>query len=515
MTMNIDAGSSLPLSGAVSRAQRSWLPWLAVAAVLVAAIALRNVVAANTDVSWLLIAGERVLDGQHLYADILETNPPMAVLVYLPGIAIARTVGVRPELVTDGILLVLAMVSLWAASIILSRSAKLDEARQWPQAAFAAAVLTILPMHIFGQREHIALICFLPALAGYVRRAGGGSLPLWTMLVAGIGAGMTLTFKPHFVFAPAFCIAAAAIRSRSWRPLFAPENFIAAAIVVIYGVLTSIFFPEYFTMILPLVRDVYVPLTMPFSALVGSTATTLWAIVAFSVFVLAHRLRDQERLQTGVLVAFAASLGFAVAFFLQGKGWAYQSYPMLAVGMITLGYAIAAFHGVTQADRRISLAGLLLLATVFASGSLWFNATFNVREIDEPVARLKPHPKILMLSGEAVIGHPLVRTLQGVWVSRQQGLWVREFVRRLRQNGPIDPQTDARLDGYLMRERQGVIEDFIKQPPDVILIDNLSSDWGAWARSDPELTNLLKPYVLSQTIRGIDILYRKADASAS
>jgi hypothetical protein len=131
-----------------------------------------------------------------------------------------------------------------------------------------------------------------------------------------------------------------------------------------------------------------------------------------------------------------------------------------------------------------------------------------VGPIEAAVAGLGPHPKILMLSGEAAIGHPLVRTLQGQWVSREENLWVREFVRLTRNNGPLDPQADAKLDGYLAQERGWLIEDFKRLPPDVVLVDNLRDGWGAWARSDAELTELLKPYSLAQTVDGVDILRR-------
>ena len=53
------------------------IPWLALAALFAAAIALRHGLAANTDVSWLLTVAERVLNGQRLYLDVIETNPPI------------------------------------------------------------------------------------------------------------------------------------------------------------------------------------------------------------------------------------------------------------------------------------------------------------------------------------------------------------------------------------------------------------------------------------------------------
>src|SRR5713101_4776931 len=101
MTSNIDAVSRIPLCDLAVRVKPSPLLWFLIALVFVVAIVLRQVVPLNTDVSWLLTIGERVLDGQRLYVDIVEINPPMAVLAYLPGIAVARALGVDPKNVTD------------------------------------------------------------------------------------------------------------------------------------------------------------------------------------------------------------------------------------------------------------------------------------------------------------------------------------------------------------------------------------------------------------------------------
>jgi hypothetical protein len=54
------------------------------------AIVMRHLVAANTDVSWLITVAEKVLDGGRLYVDIIETNPPASILLYLPFVALAR-----------------------------------------------------------------------------------------------------------------------------------------------------------------------------------------------------------------------------------------------------------------------------------------------------------------------------------------------------------------------------------------------------------------------------------------
>jgi hypothetical protein len=119
-----------------------------------------------------------------------------------------------------------------------------------------------------------------------------------------------------------------------------------------------------------------------------------------------------------------------------------------------------------------------------------------------------------VLSAAAVIGHPMVRELGGTWVSRQEAFWVREVVRRALRDGTIDQATADRLAGYVARERAGLIEDFRKQPPDVVVIDNQDSDWGSWAAADPELSALLKAYVSVKNINGIEIL-RRADQTRS
>jgi hypothetical protein len=82
------AVSSPSLSRADDRGMLSSLSWLLIAALFVAAMLLRQFIPVNLDVSWLLVAGERMLDGERLYVDIVEINPPMSVFAYLPGIVL-------------------------------------------------------------------------------------------------------------------------------------------------------------------------------------------------------------------------------------------------------------------------------------------------------------------------------------------------------------------------------------------------------------------------------------------
>jgi hypothetical protein len=385
---------------------------------------------------------------------------------------------------------------------ILRLSAKLDNVRLRFLVVWTVAVVTILPMSVFAQREHLALLTFLPALAAYSLRSNRESLPMWATLVAGVGAGMTLAFKPYFAVPAIMCVAFAVASSRSWRTLFSPENLITGGLVTIYAIFCYIHYPEYFALIYPIVRDIYLSWSMSPSAVFFNPATMIYAIAIISLLWVLRR----RPLDSAALVMAFASLGFAFVFYVQGRGWSYQSYPMVALALLTMGYVLSTDG---QLHERLSrLPATAVLAVVFVLGSLWFNVRVYVGPIEGVVAGIKPNPRILVMSGEAAIGHPLVRTLHGVWVSRQECLWIRTFTRVTRERTTVDADLNAKLNGYLALERQWLIEDFKRLPPDVVLVDNLRDGWGAWAKADAELAQLLKPYVLVQTIEGIDILRR-------
>jgi hypothetical protein len=504
MTSQFNAASLRSPSGSAAREGLAPMPPILIGLVFAIAIVLRQIVPLNTDVSWLLVIGERMLDGQQLYRDIIEINPPMAAFAYLPGVALARFLGVDPRHVIDAQLLLLAAASLFAVSRILRLSPAMAPFRSGAFAVWAAAVVTILPMHVFAQREHIALLTFLPALAVYALRSNREPLPLWAILIAGAGAGITLAFKPFFTVPAALCILFAAIRSRSWRVLFAPENIIAGVIVTIVSLGTYTLYSEYFTVTYPLVRDTYLSWSMPAPVIFLNDATLISTVALVSVLL----ARQKTRPDPALLVAVLAAVGFAVSFFLQRRGWAYHSYPMVALALLAMGYVLTAAAGGAARSGRVEAASIFVMAATFAFGMLWFNANVYVGPIREAIAGLKPNPRILMLSGEAALGHPLVRDVGGVWVSREESLWIREFVRLTREKTIVDAATDAKLNDYLALERKWLIEDFRKLPPDIVLVDNLRDGWGDWARADAELSQLLKSYSLVRSVAGVDILRR-------
>jgi hypothetical protein len=484
-------------------ASRYWL-LLAVAA---AALALRLVLPIATDVSWLLTAGDKTLDGARPYLDFLEVNPPASIWLYLPAVWLARLTGLTAEFVTGALIFAGTFASLWLALRIAARG-RLFPSDILPQlAALFAAVLLILPAQTFAQREHIALIAFIPALALYACRASGRPVALDQVVVAGLLAGITVAIKPHLVFALIFAAAVAAFYARSWRPFFAFENWIAALVVLAYGAIVWFAYPAFISDVLPLVSAIYVPVRASLWKFLIHFATPIFALTALVIFALTRSRTPSPPFA----ILLAAAAGFAVSYYAQQKGWSYHSYPMLALIVAAAVIAFARrWHGAgneTSIERMRRLASAILVALLAGAAFVWMNFAVDMRALAETISKSAPRPAILSISADIAVGHPLTRQIGGNWVGRVCSQWIAAGALILKlETG--DPAARAKLDTYEARDRAMLIEDIRRAKPDIILVDRIRFDWLAWAKADPALAKELTNYRALDTINDVLILRR-------
>jgi hypothetical protein len=272
-----------------------------------------------------------------------------------------------------------------------------------------------------------------------------------------------------------------------------------------------IVFPDFFTVIGPLAKDVYIPVGKSFTAIISELGVSCWIAAVLLTVV----LKRGSGIGATVAVLLAISAGFAVAFFLQRKGWPYHAYPMIAVALFACGVAGAASLLVSKRHRLVGASAIIALVLLIGSATLWFRDVSNPSGLIPHLAKLGRNPALLVVSGEAGIGHPVVRELHGRWVSRENSLWITNFVRYMKQHGMISPEKEPVLEGYVARERAWLIEDIKQHPPTIVLVDNLTGQWGAWLRADAELSNLLKSYTKADSFEGIDILTRPDAAVTS
>lgn len=489
--------------------------WLALLLVFALALFLRHALQLNLDVSWGITMSDKILSGGRLYVDIIENNPPAAVFLYLPWVALARLLSIRPEIAIDAAVFAACGLSLWLSGCIL-RLAPFPFRRGFLAVVFAAA-LVLLPAQIFGEREHFAVILLLPALAIFVLRAGRIVPPWRWIAAAGIAAGLAACIKPHFALAVVFVAAAAAWSAKSWRPLLAPENFIAAGLAVAGAIATIVAYPEYLRDIVPLVLTVYVPVKAPLWRLLTHYAVPLWAAMLLMTVLFGQK----AALTAPRSLLLAASCGFALAFAIQGKGWPYQSYPMLVTALCALVVAFAEYWlaarsaGASLRSRAVSLAAALIVASLAGGAYHWLNDTADTRALAARITALRPHPKMLCICADYHVAHPLVRQVGGTWVSRVGSLWITADALIRNATERLDPVTRFRLAIFADRDRNMLSEDIENGKPDIIVVERKPFDWKAWAESDPVLSRRLKAYREVETIGRITVLERKSPPPAA
>ena len=490
------------------RALPRWLPLLVVVAL---ALLLRAVLSTNTDVSWGLTMAEKWLDGQRLYIDVIEVNPPATVFLYVLPVVIERTIGLRAETAIDALVFLAAAASLSVAALTLRGSSAVKAGDGWPLLTAAAAAILILPAQTFAEREHIVLIAFLPLLAVAATRAKGERPNWWAVLAAGISGGITAIVKPHFALAIVCVSLAAAIGARSWRVVFAFENWMAAAALAAYALFVTVAYPHYVHDMVPLLMLAYVPLKEDFLSFILLVATPVW----IAMLALIWRLKRKAMLEAPFSLLLAASIGFAAAYFLQRKGWPYQSYPMLALALLALVLAVIERwreeSGRVAPNRLEWLAGGLVTASIAVLTFFWLNAAVDRQAVTAAVRSMMAHPKILILSSDLSIGHPLTRDVGGIWVSRTSALWLTLGAEVLLERGNLDGATQAALKNALAIDKKMLTEDIAGQHPDLILVHlTRGFDWMAWAHSDPRLKAALAAYRPARTIGDVVILQRSA-----
>jgi hypothetical protein len=484
---------------------RKALGWLLPLVVGVAAVAWHLQRGANADVSWLLTVAERLADGRR---DFVEFNPPGSIFTYLPAIWLARLSGLSPEEACDLVVAAVAALSLGLGSLALGP--RFAARHDGPLlATVAVIVLLALPAYAFGEREHFGAMLLLPWIAVLAAQLDGATPPRWLRVCAGIAGGLSIVVKPHFALGVALLVAISLWHRRSVRSLFSTENLAAAAVIVVYGATLWLWFPDYFIDTVPMAAAVYVSDRLDLWTLLFAPVSILW-VCSLRLTIIAGGAR---RALPAILLAMSA-VGYFL-FLLQGKGWAYQSYPAIAFVLLALTVQLATTDAPAAAWPAVGrvAAGLAAFA-MFAVAALWFDSAIrrDTAAITTAIEKIAPRPAIAAITADLSVGFPVARMVHGRWAQRTPSLLIAASVRRRKHSGDLDPATLARIEPYEILDRGRLRDDIRANRPDILLVEDKASepfDWIAWARRDPQFATVLDGYVFAQQIDDVQIWRRK------
>lgn len=473
------------------RAAYSFLPLVAVIGV---AIAVRSLSWLNNDSSGLITFAEKLLDGARPYVDFREVNPPASLLLYVPDVIVGRWFSFTPEAVLAVELFGATFVSLWLTAKILQAASLLTRWEALALAPPATAIFLILPEHVFGQREHMALIAILPMLATYTARTVGKPVSRTVGIIAGIGGGIATCIKPHFALALLIPLAYAAwlfLRQAKsiWPLLLSSENVAAAVVVAAYALVVALYFPLYLQVMLPILELVYVPARLPWRDLLR-TQSIILVLQAVAAAIL---IGPKTILKPFPFVFAMAALGFLVSILIQGKGWPYHGYPAIALMLLILcAVAIKRWPEMRGSTGNLpwSACVVVLVGGLYAISTTWFWPLTWYPQFVSTVARLAPtHPKIASVCGGTQFLFPLVRIVHGTPVD--DVLWVNDAVIALRRYDEVDPRRLRAIERYASEESRVFNQAVAESRPDVLVV---CPGWKEWALAQPDYARTLSKF---------------------
>jgi hypothetical protein len=457
---------------------------------------------ATTDVSWLLTVNDRILAGATPYKDVVELNPPASILLYRIPVLVANLLGLRSEIAVVGLLALLIGGVVAYAGRTLTRYDLGAAANRGLFLAVATLVLAVLPFDEMAQREHFATIFALPYAFIAIARVADKRIALADALFVGALMGLCIAIKPHFALCAIFVSSFDAWRSRKLRALVRIENGAAAIVVLAYFFGGLVFFPKFFSDVLPMVADLYLPIRLGAGELISHIAFPIIMPLSICWF-----FRD-ERDGGGTLVFLLTAAGFLGAYFVQGKGWSYHAYPVIAFCLFAAAWTL---QQAKYETGRLSprLGALALAAALVLPSPSFFRRDEQHAVLAAAISKLAPHPRILALAFRQSLGHPLARNI-GVWVGRSWGLWATGDAVLMKERVGDDPFMRAKADAYFEKDRLAAAEDIETQRPDMVLIQETPGfDFTQWITESPRLLAALSNYRLVETVDGVEILQRR------
>ena len=441
----------------------------------------------TSDVAWLITVAERMLEGQRLYLDIAETNPPMSVWIYLPWTALANWLQVDPGAVVAIATIAFAFLCMVFCDRILAPLF----APQWRPVAWVlgTVVLCVVPGTAFAQREHVAILALLPALCA-LYAAATGRRETWAQAIGcGLLAGLALALKPHLGLGLLLPALALAWSSRSLAPVLARRHLIAAAVVVAYSGGVILLYPAFGEVMLPLVNETYLPMRLHIARQVINPHVML-----YMAFTAGFAWLNRDRLgRLEVLVPLLASVGFFVAYFLPGKGFAYHLLPASSVMVLAFALTLLTHRHLVRGHHAMLATSFIALSLLALPIPAWLAMDRWQDGLVDAVDDYGPITSIALISDDLGQASPLHRTLGAELVNNGPSLWAaRGALTQAART--TDPERQRYLLGLSDADRIALRERIATENPEILLVSDGAVDWQAWADEDVEFKALFAGY---------------------
>jgi hypothetical protein len=421
------------------------------------------------DVAWLLYIAGRWLDGQRLYVDLIEVNPPLIVWISAMPEWLAEWSGLSGKQIALPFFAACVLCSAWISGLLLRRLAPLFENRL-AVFSIAGTVLIGLAGPELGQREHLLTAAMLPYLCVLARSLDRVPTRMWTGVAVGMLAGLGCALKPRYglVLGLLECLAFA-WGLRPWRSM----SISAGVTIAAYVAAVIVIYPAYVERAVPLAIALYGATDTPLTDMVWDNVPVMLGEAA--VLLLYWTTRRQARESSLVLTLGVFAIGSTLVCFLDGKNWFYHRLPATVATVLALLIWAAGTLSRSPAERRREAVPLLLVAaacTVFGVAAvqrlkpqveLACAPGLSTEARVERLIRREGAKTYVAFSEWIALGFPVVNNTGVVWASRFDSMWALK--------GEL---WRTRFDPAASKEwpvSRWVARDFVAGCPDLVVVD--------------------------------------------
>jgi hypothetical protein len=369
------------------------------------------------DVVWQFWVARQLMNGASLYRDVWEINPPLWFWSAIPIHKLSSFIYLPPLRLLVIMVVVAATLSVFLIVYIGNIT---SSSTRFLTMMLIFWIVIITPIYDFAQREHLALICALPYAALMARRSANIAVPTGLALLVGAMGAYAFALKHYFIVIPVMLEVWLILRSRTQWCAVRPETLMLVAAALLYGFAVVAFAPAFFTDAVPMVKVAYHGYQSTWEMMFSRPWMVFW--ICLFAFFLTYGGAFGRKANPLVSTLLIVALGFAIAYFVQRKGWLYHSVPITGAAAA----ALAVRLGMADMRRPIPIIiGLALLSfTVLLPFKTGLYSNFFRGEIDPILTTIPKGQPVFIASSDPMWGWPTVEDHHLAWSSRLAAFWM-------------------------------------------------------------------------------------------
>ncbi|WP_133129630.1 hypothetical protein [Legionella yabuuchiae] len=320
------------------------------------------------DIIWSLEIGKRLFSGGQYGNDFFETNPSLLYFIHGSLVSFAKMVQLKSITVFYSFLLGLTVFCFLICNTIIRNLFREDKTLGTYLLLALATSLGLVTLVDYGQKEQLMLLLTFPYFFLNYSLLLDKPRPAWLEVLVGVMAGVGFALKPPYFFIP-FCLTELwQLWNKKTLRVFMRWDLAALLFMQLaYGISVLTITPSYLTEILPVILDTYVSERYVHLHTLLLQAPMIFFYITMIIWAFCFQ---RDRLNTIIKYLFIITLGFALSYLLQGKGWRYQALPLYACNILLI--SVISLSGF----RKFKHAGIE--TTLLAMSLVIFTTTFYV-----------------------------------------------------------------------------------------------------------------------------------------